>query len=133
MMTSGCQLRYCWLFQTGTCFALGSLCCNAVMTVITRGIREVQFSLMLVVFGGLGMLQSFVMSMWSGGLVIPEEVMALGMLGGVFALSFVGQMSIILGLKFEQAGPVALIRTCDVIWGFLLQFAFLGVVPDLYR
>ena len=46
-------------------------------------------------------------------------------------LSFLG--CITLALQYEEAGPIALCRTCDVIFSFVWQFAFLGIVPDLFR
>ncbi|CAG7833424.1 unnamed protein product [Allacma fusca] len=116
----------------GTGFAVGSLVCSACMTIITRKIREVQFALMLVVFGIIGMIQAFVISRFSNGFTWPTETYDSMMLFGVAGLSFLGQMSIILALKFEQAGPVSLIRTCDVVFGFILQFIVLGVKPNTW-
>ena len=121
------------LLQIGTGFACGSLVCSALMTIITRKIREVQFALMLVVFGIIGMIEAVIFSQVMNGFSLPEGLEDSLLLVGVAGLSFVGQMSIILALKFEQAGPVALIRTCDVVFGFLFQFVFMGVVPNIYR
>jgi hypothetical protein len=60
---------------------------------------------------------------------VPETLLTLG----VACISFAGQIAIILALKFEQAGPVCLIRSLDVVFGYILQFIFLDVIPDAYR
>ena len=79
------------------------------------------------------MIESVIFSQVLNGFSLPDGLEDSLLLVGVAGLSFVGQMSIILALKFEQAGPVALIRTCDVVFGFLFQFIFMGVVPNVYR
>jgi uncharacterized metal-binding protein len=89
---------------------------------------------MTLVFGIIGVGHAYIMAMTLGnGLNVPQGLNDYLLTFGVAGLSFVGQMSIVLALKFEQAGPVALIRSCDVIFGFLLQFVFLDVIPDLWR
>jgi drug/metabolite transporter (DMT)-like permease len=82
----------------------------------------------------LGIAQSAIMAytLGHGHLSVPTGLSDSLLTGGVALLSFIGQIAIILALKFEQAGPVSLLRSLDVIFGFLLQFAFLGVAPDLF-
>jgi len=116
----------------GTGLACGSLVCSALIVIITRKIREVQFALMTLVFGVIGVLQAFILTQIFNNFSLPGHLEDSLLVLGLGGLSFLGQMAIILALKFEQAGPVALIRTCDVLFGFLLQFIFLGVVPDEY-
>jgi len=119
--------------QIGTSLAVGSLFCSSLVTVITRKIREVNFALMTFIFGIIGLIQSAVMSQTLGHFSFPTGLYDSLLVAGLSILSFIGQMGIILALKSEQAGPVALVRSCDVIFGFLFQFIFLGVVPDEYR
>jgi drug/metabolite transporter (DMT)-like permease len=88
---------------------------------------------MTLVFGVIGVLQAAILSQTMGNFTLPAGLYDSLLLSGLALLSFIGQMTIILALKFEQAGPVALVRSCDVIFGFVLQFIFLGVVPDAYR
>jgi len=89
---------------------------------------------MTLVFGLIGVAQAYIMAKSFGGdLSIPQGLGDSLLTLGVAGLSFLGQMSIVLALKFEQAGPVALIRSCDVIFGFLLQYIFLNEIPDAWR
>lgn len=48
------------------------------------------------------------------------------------SLTFLGQTCITLAFKFEQAGTVSLCRTFDIVFAYVWQFVFLGVVPDKY-
>lgn len=48
-------------------------------------------------------------------------------------LTFVQQICIIAALKYEEASPVALIQSCDVIFAFLWQLIFLSIIPDIFR
>jgi len=45
---------------------------------------------------------------------------------------FFAQISLVLAFKFEKAGPVSLVFSSGIIFSFLLQFIFFGVVPDAY-
>ena len=42
------------------------------------------------------------------------------------------QIVLILALKAEQTGPVSLVRTLDIIFGFIWQFIFWQILPDFY-
>lgn len=90
---------------------------------------------MLLIFGVVGILQAVIMThtLGHGYVDIPSNFTELMLTLGVAAFSFLGQLGVILAVKFEKAGPVALLRSNDVIFSFLLQFWFLGVVPDMYR
>jgi len=87
---------------------------------------------MTLVFGIIGVAQALILIYFFGEFNLPSEVFDALLLAGVSGLSFIGQMSIVLALKFEQAGPVALIRSCDVLFGFLFQYVFLQVAPDMF-
>lgn len=47
-------------------------------------------------------------------LKIPVGLEEWILITGLAVLTFLGQCAIILAMKAEQAGPVALVRTCDV-------------------
>ena len=48
-------------------------------------------------------------------------------------LAFAGQSFFTQALKYEEAGPVSLIRTSEVIFTFIWQAIFLSVAPDIFR
>lgn len=52
----------------------------------------------------------------------------------IFAsLTFVSQLAIILAMKCEKAGIVALVRTCDVVFGFFWQICVFDCWPGITR
>ncbi|CAG7821849.1 unnamed protein product, partial [Allacma fusca] len=48
------------------------------------------------------------------------------------AFAFAGQSFFTQALKYEEAGPVSLIRTSEVIFTFLWQMIFLNQLPDIF-
>lgn len=50
---------------------------------------------------------------------------------GVLAVS--NNLLIVLALQIEEAGTVALVRTCEVIFTFIWQWILLNKIPDWIR
>ncbi|CAG7816341.1 unnamed protein product, partial [Allacma fusca] len=117
----------------GASLAFMSMLCNSTVIILMRKIRQVHWALMLLTFGSWGVAESLVVALGFGVLQLPQgtwdSFLTLVVLP---VLVFCGQISIILAVKFENAGPVSLIRTCDVIFSFIWQFIFLSVLPDVY-
>jgi len=116
----------------GIGLACGSLICAALIVIITRKIRDVHFSVMTIVFGVIGLAQAYALTQYFNDFQTPQEFYDTILVVGLAIVSFLGQMTIIMATQFEQAGPVSLIRTCDVVFGFILQFVFLGVIPTMF-
>lgn len=102
--------------------------------VVTRKIKDTHFLAMTFFLGFTGTVVSLplFLAFEDASSIIPTSekslFLELGLLSGFGAVA-----SINLALKLEDAGVVALVRSCDVIAAFMLQFIFLGVVPDLLR
>lgn len=83
-------------------------------------------------YGVLGSIESIILALVAGVFEFPadpwEWILALGLI----LFTYAGQTALILALKFEEAGPVSLIQTTDVVFAFLWQLIFLGVYPDMY-
>lgn len=102
--------------------------------VVTRKIHNANVFLMTLFLGSTGILFSLPLFLifedWNT--IIPKNTtecfLVLGLLGAFAAI-----FSINSALKRDEAGPIALVRTLDVIFAFLLQFLFLNVVPDFLR
>jgi len=116
----------------GIGLACGSLICASLIVIITRKIRDVHFSVMTLTFGVIGVTQGFALTQYFNDFQAPQELFDSLLVVGLAVVSFLGQMTIIMATQFEQAGPVSLIRTCDVVFGFILQFVFLSVVPSMF-
>lgn len=88
---------------------------------------------MMLALGGWGTIQSTLCAYLVGELKLPETgtdwVYAV-ILAGVAMLN---QLAMNLALQYEQASPVAVTRTMDFTFAFILQFVILGVIPDLFR
>lgn len=91
-------------FQIGTGLACGSLLCSALIVIITRKIRKVHFTVMTIVFGVIGVAQALILIYFFGTFNMPTEWFDSLLVAGIASLSWLGQMSIVLALKFEQAG-----------------------------
>lgn len=46
--------------------------------------------------------------------------------------SFGGQILLTLALQMEQAGPVSIARSSDIVFAFLWQILFFKEIPNLY-
>ena len=121
------------VLQIGVAFALGSTVCNSFVVILVRRIRKVHFTYTLLVGGIWGVGECLIVAAAFGVLQFPEGskdlILALILLP-IFA--FLANFLIIIALKFESAGPVSLIRACDVVFAFIWQFIFLSKYPDLY-
>lgn len=120
-------------FQTGVALALISQVFNSAIIIILRRIRKVHWLLILIFLGLLGILENMIVAAALGVLILP-----IGLKDSIITYLlmpftvWLGQISIMLALKFEEAGPVALVGTSGVIFSFILQFLFFGVSPDIY-
>ena len=110
-----------------------SMVCNSTVLILMRKIRQVHYALMLLAFGAWGVAESFVVALIAGVLGLPKGgTEAVLMLLVLPVLVFLGQMSIIMAVKFDKAGPVAMLRSCDVVFSFVWQYVFLSVEPDVF-
>lgn len=120
--------------QIGSGFAAGAMLTLSMKFVVTRKIKDTHFLAMTFFLGFAGTVASlplfFIFE--SPSSLIPTTAMG-GLLEVGLLSAFGAVASINLALKIEDAGVVALVRSCDVICAFMLQFIFLGVVPDLLR
>ncbi|CAG7677730.1 unnamed protein product [Allacma fusca] len=116
----------------GVCFAFMCTIFRGVAIVIVRYLKKVHYSVVLFGFGTFGMVQSLVLA-WSYQVMdLPNTPIDITLTVGMGLLSCVGQICLVLALKAENAGPVALVRTCDVVFAFIWQMVFLRKIPDFY-
>lgn len=65
--------------------------------------------------------------------VFPQAWSHFGFMALVAVFSMVGQTLLVLALQYENAGPVSLLRTCDIIFNFVLQYFINNQEPDIWR
>lgn len=106
---------------------------NAFLYIVMRDARKVHFILVSMAMTIGGITESLTTSLISGTLKPPEGPRDIILMAVILpAVVFTGQVAATLALKFEQAGPVALVRTSDVLFSFCWQYILLGVVPDIF-
>ena len=106
---------------------------NASSYIFMRELRDVHFALLNMTFTFWGVSEALGASLITGVLKLPEGLHDSIVIYVVLPmLVFLGQFTLTLALKFENAGPVALVRTTDVLFSFCWQFIFLGVIPDIF-
>ncbi|XP_037035856.1 solute carrier family 35 member G1-like [Bradysia coprophila] len=115
----------------GSALAVGAMLCLSTKFAVTRKIKETHYLLMTLFLGGCGFLISFPLFLAFEDIssIVPKRWEDYVLVGGLLS-AFFSIACINLALKNEDAGPVALIRSCDVIFAFLFQYIFLSVVPD---
>jgi len=107
--------------------------CLASNYVILRHLRTVNHALLNLIFSMWGFVESIVIALWIGVLAFPSSGKEAAFILVSAILSFFAQTCLTLALKYELAGPVSLLRTTEVIFAFIWQLLFLGVIPDVYR
>ncbi|OXA38335.1 hypothetical protein Fcan01_26818 [Folsomia candida] len=116
----------------GVLLAVVSMACGSALLILIRNIRQTHFSLMLLVGGGWGVGQSGVLGWALGVLKVPDTMWVWFLMWCLCLMTFLGQIGIIMALKYENAGPVAVIRSSEVLFAYLWQLQFFGVYPDVY-
>jgi len=118
----------------GSAYAIGALVSLSMKFVVTRKIKSAHFLTMTFFLGSLGLFISLPFFLIFEDITTLIETSGKGLWLRLGLLSaFCAVASINLALKMEDAGLVALIRSCDVIFAFILQYFVLGVTPDLLR
>lgn len=104
-----------------------------MVLIIIRYLKDVHVSLLTFVLGVWGTLLSVVCSLIIGEFKLPETLEHWVLAGALAGITLLGQVTMTLALQCEQAGSVAVVRTCDCLFAFLLQFLLFGTVPDWFR
>jgi drug/metabolite transporter (DMT)-like permease len=117
----------------GSGLAIGALFSLSFIFATMRKIKQVHYLLMTAFLGGCGLLITLPIFLIKEDFssLFPETMsnglLLIGLLAAFFAITCNN-----IALQLENAGIVALVRSFDVIFAFLLQFIFLGQAPDIY-
>lgn len=100
--------------------------------VLLRLLKELHFSVIMTNFGAIAVFLILIYSYILGSLCIPAcgihriEVVILAV------FSFMGQILLTMALQIEEAGPVAIARSADIVFAFLWQLVFFSEIPNTY-
>lgn len=104
-----------------------------VTYVALRWLRAVDYIVVTFFYGLYSVIECLICSAVTDTLEFPatgwDWILAIAMAG----MAFLGQACFTMALKFEDAGPISLIRTLEVPFTFLWQIIFLAEIPDLSR
>jgi drug/metabolite transporter (DMT)-like permease len=117
----------------GPAAALASTLFGANAYVLLRALKGLHFSVIMTNFGGFALVYTFSIAWWMGALCWPTCLGTERLLVVALALfSFGGQILLTLALQFEEAGPVAIARSADIVFAFIWQIMFFKEVPNRY-
>ncbi|EEC08538.1 transmembrane protein, putative [Ixodes scapularis] len=115
----------------GIAYGLAHTALNGVTTVCIRAIKGVSRKVVVFHYGCLSMLLVSLVSVATSKMKIFYEGSQIGYLLLISHLTFATQMFLTKALQVESSSVVIVIKTVsDVIFGFLLQLAFLPDWPD---
>lgn len=106
---------------------------TTLVMITMRKLRHIHHSLITMSFAFFGLIAALILSLQFDVFAIPSGFNNITLMYFSGLTSFFGQTFLTLGLKYEDAGPVALLKNFDVIFAFIWEFIFLHVAPDVYR
>ncbi|XP_037777647.1 solute carrier family 35 member G1-like [Penaeus monodon] len=114
----------------GAAAAISGTVVAANVYVILRVLKGLHFSVIMTNFALVALVLTPLVSWFSGDGCVPrcgnERYLILAI--GIF--SFGGQILLTKALQLEQAGPVSIARTADVVFAFIWQAIFFQEFPD---
>jgi drug/metabolite transporter (DMT)-like permease len=115
----------------GIIFAICAMFTVTAAVLLVRSLRGVHFSLLNSVFGITGMITGTILGLATMDLFkhLETEPLDYVILLGIGLLSFGGIVCTTLALAYEQAGPVAVVRSSEVIFSFFWQLLS-SIYPD---
>lgn len=100
--------------------------------ILLRVLKGLHFSVIMINFGVYALIETIFVSWYLGVLCLPqcgtERLLILAL--GIF--SFSGQILLTISLQLEQAGPVSIARSADIVFAFIWQVLFFKEVPNIY-
>ncbi|XP_028822271.1 solute carrier family 35 member G1 [Denticeps clupeoides] len=106
--------------------AVGAAC---TMVVLRKMGKNVHYYLSVWYYAVIGLVECLVALFFLGEWTMPRCGWDRWTLMAIALLGIAGQTFLTKALQIEKAGPVALMRTMDVVLAFIFQFLFLGQRP----
>ncbi|XP_071532819.1 solute carrier family 35 member G1 [Panulirus ornatus] len=115
----------------GAAAAIGGTVVAANVYVILRVLKGLHFSVIMTNFAVVALFLTPVVSWFSGDLCVPRCGNERYLIVAIGVFSFGGQILLTKALQLEQAGPVSIARTADVVFAFIWQAIFFQELPDM--
>ncbi|XP_055641854.1 solute carrier family 35 member G1 [Toxorhynchites rutilus septentrionalis] len=116
----------------GPVAALSSTLFGANAYVLLRALKGLHFSVIMTNFGAFALVYTLIVCYYLGALCWPlcgsDRILVIALA----LFSFGGQILLTLALQYEQAGPVAIARSADIVFAFIWQIMFFKETPNVY-
>lgn len=116
----------------GAVAAISSTLFGASAYVTLRALKGLHFSVIMSNFGAFGILYTVIASWLMNVLCMPYCNSDRWMVVALGAFSFLGQILLTISLQLEEAGPVAIARSADIVFAFFWQILFFKEIPNGY-
>ncbi|KAJ3660860.1 hypothetical protein Zmor_005289 [Zophobas morio] len=100
--------------------------------VLLRALKGIHFSVIMTNFGSFALCQCLLVTYLIGALCLPPCGLDRYLIVALALFSFLGQILLTLALQMEQAGPVAIARSSDIVFAFVWQVLFFNEIPNRY-
>lgn len=100
--------------------------------VLLRALKGIHFSVIMTNFGAFALVMCVLVTWSIGGLCIPRCGFDRYLIVALALFSFGGQILLTLALQLEQAGPVAIARSSDIVFAFVWQVLFFEEIPNRF-
>lgn len=100
--------------------------------VLLRALKGIHFSVIMTNFGSFALVQCLLVTYIIGGLCMPPCGFDRYLIVALALFSFLGQILLTVALQIEQAGPVAIARSSDIVFAFIWQVMFFNEIPNKY-
>lgn len=100
--------------------------------VLLRALKGIHFSVIMTNFGCFALVQCVLVTVLIGALCLPACGIDRYLIVALALFSFLGQILLTLALQMEQAGPVAIARSSDIVFAFIWQVLFFNEIPNKF-
>lgn len=105
---------------------------GANVYVLLRALKGLHFSVIMTNFGAFALIQTIGVTWVLDALCWPQCGLERLLVVALALFSFGGQILLTLSLQLEQAGPVAIARSADIVFAFIWQVLFFKEIPNFY-
>lgn len=116
----------------GVLAAFGSILFASNVYILLRMLKSLHHTVIIFNFSLVSLFITLPLILYTGDFCLPPFGYKRWMIVLLAVLSFLGQILKTKALQMEEAGPIAIARSADVIFAYLWQFLFFQEVPDLF-
>lgn len=109
--------------------ACGSTLFGASAYILLRALKSLHFAVVMANFGFFALIETLIITIATGSLSWPSYTTDKLLIVALGIFSFIGQVLLTLAFKLENAGPISVARTSDIVFAFIWQILFFHQAP----